>query len=190
MVPSRQHPERCLGLRAALFLRLRDRAELVLEDIIARYSEPSRHYHNMRHIWSVLQFLQSVLGDENVPAVKLAGWLHDVIYDSRAGDNELRSAEYAREVLASLGAPAELREETARLILLTRTHETTADDVHGQALLDADLGIFAANPAIYDDYASAIRQEYSWVADAEYRAGRRKVLGATSWIVRGFTLPI
>src|SRR5262249_32119973 len=80
------------------------------------------------------------------------------------------------EVLASLGIDRPTRDEVARLILLTKTHETTAQDVVGQGLLDADLSILGATEAEYDAYAAAIRREYDWVSDDDYRAGRRAVL--------------
>ncbi len=43
-------------------------------------------------------------------------------------------------------------------------------------MLDADLAIFGANPGEYQKYARSIRQEYIWVSDANYIAGRTKVL--------------
>lgn len=79
-------------------------------------------------------------------------------------------------MLTFLGWPSQVREETARLILLTKTHQTTPDDRVGQALLDADLAILGAEPARYDDYARQIRQEYAWVAEEGYRSGRAQVL--------------
>ena len=38
-------------------------------------------------------------------------------------------------------------------------------------------GFAAAEPARYDAYAAAIRQEFIHVPEADYRAGRAKVLG-------------
>ena len=71
---------------------------------------------------------------------------------------------------------ADLIEETARLILLTKHHATVAGDRVGQLLLDADLAILGAAPEVYDRYAAAIRREYAWVDDAAYRKGRAAVL--------------
>lgn len=50
------------------------------------------------------------------------------------------------------------------------------DDYDSQVLLDADLAILATNPVQYLEYAHAIRQEYSWVAEADYITGRQQVL--------------
>ena len=42
--------------------------------------------------------------------------------------------------------------------------------------MDADLSILGSEQLKYNAYAQAIRQEYSWVSDAEYRIERKRVL--------------
>ncbi len=150
-------------------------ADAVFDDLASRYREPGRQYHTLEHIRHVLTWVNRLSGNPS-DALWLAGWLHDVIYDPHASDNEERSAEYARCVIVQMGLSREIREETARLILLTRTHETSADDREGHILLDADLAILGAEEADYDAYAAAIRREYAWVSEPDYRAGRRHVL--------------
>src|SRR5262245_30143411 len=107
--------------------------DATFDELRRRYSEPGRHYHVLDHVRAMLEALPSA--DLPLPVqagLNLAVFLHDVVYDSRAKDNEERSAEYARELLASLGVDREAREEIARLILLTKRHETTQDDLPGQ----------------------------------------------------------
>jgi predicted metal-dependent HD superfamily phosphohydrolase len=142
-----------------------------LADLAARYSEPSRHYHNLTHLHEVLEVVNNLAGVD-VPAIQLAAWFHDAIYDSRAKDNEERSADLAKGVLIPLGLPAGLVVNVQRLVLLTKTHTAEADDWDGQRLLDADLAILGAEVDRYDDYANAIRREYAWVAEDDYRSGR------------------
>ncbi len=143
---------------------------------IARpYRSPGRHYHNLDHVAAVLRTVHD-LWEAPPPALRLATWFHDVAYETQRADNEERSAELARALLGDLSVAGPIVDETARLILLTRTHQTTDDDRAGQVLLDADLAILGANEAEYARYARAIRQEYAWVADEAYRAGRRRVL--------------
>lgn len=173
LISLRWHWRGCISRIATVHAGI----ETTLADVERRYGEASRHYHTLDHIWHMLQFLQvSVPPVVDRSALDPAVFLHDVIYDSRAKDNEERSAEYAHEVLAELGVSRPIRDEVARLILLTRTHETTEDDQIGQYLLDADLAILGMDEARYDAYAVAIRREYDWVSDADYRIGRRKVL--------------
>lgn len=144
------------------------------DDLAERYTRPGRHYHTLDHIASVLDTVTRLGGTS--PAVHLAAWYHDAVYDSREADNEERSADLARAALPTLGTPREVVEEAARLILLTKTHHAAPEDGGGQRLLDADLAILAADPATYDAYAAAIRREYARVPEADYRAGRRRVL--------------
>jgi predicted metal-dependent HD superfamily phosphohydrolase len=154
---------------------LAGKADEAFAEIARRYGEPGRYYHTLAHVACVLDSV-ALLEPAAPRALEMAAWLHDVIYDSRASDNEERSAELARDILAQLGAPEEERAETSRLILLTKSHITESNDRIGAVLLDADLAILGAAPADYDDYAAAIRREYAWVAEADYRAGRRRVL--------------
>ena len=109
----------------------------------------------------------------NLNAVKLAVWLHDVIYDSRASDNEARSAEYAEQLCEKLSIPE--GRVVACLILKTKTHEA-GDDPDAQVLLDADLAILGASESAYRTYADQIRQEYGWVPEPDFLMGRRQVL--------------
>ena len=120
----------------------------------------------------MLQTLQPL---SNEPALLLAAWFHDAIYDSRAKDNEERSADLAAEMLAEMSV-ADVIAEVRRLILLTKTHDPADSDHAGQLLVDADLAILGTEPAEYQAYATAIREEYAWVPEEAYRAGRRAVL--------------
>jgi predicted metal-dependent HD superfamily phosphohydrolase len=149
-------------------------ADAVFEDLSRRYAEPGRFYHTLEHIQSVLEVVDT-LGPHarNGNAVRLAAWLHDVVYDSRASDNEERSAAYAERLCEQLGLPDGPR--AASLILKTKTHDAGAD-ADAQVLLDADLAILGADEQAYRTYAGQIRQEYAWVPEPAYRAGRRQVL--------------
>jgi predicted metal-dependent HD superfamily phosphohydrolase len=59
---------------------------------------------------------------------------------------------------------------------LTRAHNVAPDDRLGAILISIDLSILGAEPARYDAYAAAIRQEFIHVPDPDYRAGRARVL--------------
>jgi predicted metal-dependent HD superfamily phosphohydrolase len=153
-----------------------ERADAVFADLAARHGGPDRHYHNLDHLAAVLDALEPASGARSPLALRLAAWFHDAVYDSRAADNEERSAALARAALADLNGPESLGDEVARLVLLTRGHATGPEDRDGQVLLDADLAILGAPADEYDRYAAAIRREYAWVAEEAYRAGRGRVL--------------
>jgi predicted metal-dependent HD superfamily phosphohydrolase len=155
----------------------RESCEAVFADLVRRYEEEGRHYHNLRHLAEVLAVVDSFAGEPtDLAAVRLAAWFHDAVYDSRAKDNEEQSAALAETVLNGFGLPPPLVAEVRRLILLTKTHATGAEDRAGHILLDADLAILGADEGRYDEYAAAIRREYAWVDEPAYRAGRGQVL--------------
>ncbi|HSS67317.1 MAG TPA: metal-dependent phosphohydrolase [Nocardioidaceae bacterium] len=145
--------------------------------LIERYSEPHRRYHDIHHLAAVLVAVDE-LSDEAVDAdaVQLAAWFHDAVYDVRAGDNEERSAELAEtELAAAAVAPARIA-EVARLVRLTASHAADADDRDGAVLCDADLAILASPAAEYAAYAAAVRAEYAYVPEPDFRAGRAAIL--------------
>lgn len=149
------------------------------------YTAPERAYHNLNHIAHCLQSIQPQLPLAEDPlAVQLAIWFHDIIYDSRAHDNEARSAAYAGELLVAAALPLPQIAEVQRLILLTQTHQAGPYDRNAHLLLDADLAILGAAAPVYQQYSQAIRQEYHWVDEAAYRQGRGRVL--TQFLERPF----
>jgi predicted metal-dependent HD superfamily phosphohydrolase len=149
-------------------------ADEMFEDIRQHYAEPGRFYHTFDHIGALLETVDGLAAfARNLNAVKLAVWLHDVIYDSLATDNEARSAEYAEQLCEKLSISE--GQVVASLILRTKTHDAD-EDVDAQVLLDADLAILGASESAYRAYADQIRQEYAWVPEADYRMGRRQVL--------------
>ena len=144
--------------------------------LLARYAEPHRRYHDQQHLEEMLSALDLLSPGPPPVAVVLAAYWHDAVYDPHAPDNEARSAELAQSSLAALGVDDGLRLEVRRLVLLTAGHDPLPDDSGGALLCDADLAVLAATPDRYRSYASAVRQEYAHVGDADFRAGRSAVL--------------
>jgi predicted metal-dependent HD superfamily phosphohydrolase len=149
-------------------------ADETFADVCEHYTLPGRFYHTLDHIGAVLEKVDNLASNaRNLSAVKLAAWLHDVIYDSRASDNEERSTAYAEQLCKKLSIPE--GRLVALLILKTKTHDA-GDDPDAQLLIDADLAILGASESVYRAYAEQIRQEYAWVPEPEYRMGRQRVL--------------
>jgi predicted metal-dependent HD superfamily phosphohydrolase len=144
--------------------------------VVAAWSEPHRHYHDLAHLAAVLGIVGELAGRATDPdAVRLAAWYHDVVYDPQRADNEQVSAERARAGLRGLVDEARLA-EVERLVLLTAGHDPASGDANGAVLCDADLAVLASPPEAYATYASAIREEYAHLPDAVFAAGRAAVL--------------
>ncbi len=144
--------------------------------VVDAWGQPHRRYHDLAHLAAVLGLVGALEDAATDPAaVRLAAWYHDVVYDPRRGDNEAVSAERARAGLRGL-VPEEQVEEVARLVLLTAGHAAEPGDANGAVLCDADLAVLAGPPDAYAAYASAVREEYGHLSDAEFTAGRIAVL--------------
>lgn len=142
----------------------------------AAYAEPARAYHNARHIADCLVQLDEARHLAEEPAeIEAALWYHDVVYDARAKDNEVQSARWASADLTSASVPAERVTRIAALILATQhTGEPTSPDA--ELLVDIDLSILGRDEASFAEYDRAIRAEYAWVPEEQYRQGRSAVL--------------
>ena len=84
-------------------------AEAAGRDLIDRYAEPQRRYHDGRHLAEVLAAVDRLAEHaEDLTAVRLAAWFHDAVYEPAAspGANEEASARLAAHVLTRLGQPA------------------------------------------------------------------------------------
>ncbi|MXV20898.1 phosphohydrolase [Deinococcus xianganensis] len=137
------------------------------------YAEPGRAYHTGAHVRALLDALEG--RGVWTPALALAAWGHDLIYDPRAADNEVRSADVFGDWLGTQGASGELQAEVRALILATR--HTVPVHTGAEALfVDADLSVLGADPEAFDAYDRAIRVEYAHVPGGAYRAGRAAVL--------------
>lgn len=154
----------------------------VFGDVKAQYCADGRFYHNLAHIKQVLASAQEVAGlAEDWTAVQLAIWFHDVIYKPGAADNEEASARFALKALGGWGVPEKMLQQIEQLIMVTKLGETavaTTAVAGPDALImqDADLATLGAQPAAYDQYAAAIRQEFAHVPDADYKHGRAHIL--------------
>jgi len=150
-------------------------------ELTAMYNAAGRFYHTRAHVDSLLALLEKhreVFHDAE--AVEAAVWFHDAIYDSRAKDNEAKSAELAAERLAPSVGEQRLSRIRA-MIEATTTHSVpeVSDPRHRADLemfLDMDLSVLAAEPDVFDAYEAAVREEYSWADEGAWRAGRAAVL--------------
>ncbi len=142
------------------------------EDVCEHHEGEDRAYHTMQHIGECLELLDRFWDIAERPwEISYAIFMHDVVHDTLAKDNEERSAEMAAR---SLAAPFQ-RYRIRGLILATR-HADLLLTTDEKLIADLDLGILAAPPARFEEYSQAIRREYAWVDEAIYWKRRAEVL--------------
>ncbi|GAA4893927.1 hypothetical protein GCM10025789_08930 [Tessaracoccus lubricantis] len=145
--------------------------ETIRDDLLARWQQPHRHYHDVRHLAQVLLALGELACTDRV--VILAAWFHDAIYDGAPGRDEEASAALAEDSLAGL-LPDDDVAAVGRLIRMTATHSPT--DEREAILSDADLSVLGQIPGRYHVYVRDVRLDYAHVDDDAWRNGRSQVL--------------
>lgn len=145
-------------------------------ELLGRWQEVHRRYHTVDHLRSVLHALDRIAatGDPVGPAVELAAWFHDAIYDPSRPGNEAASASLARSRLESRSAAPDLVDDVQRLVLVTAGHQPRGVDE--ASLVDADLSVLAGTTDEYATYLAAVRAEYAAVPEERWRVGRSGVL--------------
>ena len=61
-------------------------------------------------------------------------------------------------------------------MILASVHRTAPDEPDTRLFADIDLAILGRPEAIFDEYERQVRQEYAWVPEALFRAGRSAIL--------------
>ena len=151
------------------------------DELLERWTEPHRRYHDTRHLEDVLLALDQLRlldgGGATPVTTLLAAWFHDAVYDGAPGDDERASLRLAVERLEEARLPRRLAAEVGEFVLATTPGEapTQAPDALAR-LLDADLAILGAGEKRYRAYTAAVRAEYAHVAEADFRAGRTRIL--------------
>lgn len=146
--------------------------------LLERWAEPHRRYHDLSHLRGVLDAVEDLAEDADDPdAVRLAAWYHDAVYAGQADDEE-NSALLAESDLTALGAAPAFVAEVARLVRLTVEHDPAPQDRNGQVLSDADLAVLGLPSQDYRRNTANVRAEYGHVADADFRAGRVRIIEA------------
>jgi len=161
------------------------------EQLVRRWGEPQRRYHTLRHLDAVLRAVDALAGPEagDADVVRLAAWFHDAVYAPDRSGNEERSARLAERVLAELGLAPGVVAETVRLVRLTVDHDPAPGDAAGELLCDADLAVLGGPPQAYAAYAAAVREEYAFVPEPDFRTGRAAVLRQLLALPRLFRTP-
>ena len=143
----------------------------LLNRLIERYHEPHRYYHTLRHIERGLEVYSSLFSTPLTRTQLFAWAYHDAVYDTKASDNEERSAGVFLKDAPALGFTMDEADETVAYILATDPSKQPISVIN-----DIDLAELGASPEIFDQNTDNIRLEYDWVEPEVWRKGRTAVL--------------
>ena len=140
-------------------------------DLLERYSESGRRYHTIEHIDHCLGQFDEVHTDCRQPdAVELAIWFHDAIYNFPAYQNEKLSAAFFMERSEQL-LDTSFRQDVFDLVIATE-HTSPPVDHDQRILVDVDLSSFGLPWDRFAADGKNIRQELSYLSDADFYAGQ------------------
>jgi len=153
----------------------------IFEKICNMYSKPERAYHNLFHIADCLDELENAREKVFFPReLELAVWLHDIVYETRAKDNEEKSADFAQELMMELIPEKNFDllffSALVRRCIFATKHNYYEEIPEARFCADIDLSIFSQSHEYFDRYCREIRQEYSQAKEEAYRAKRREIL--------------
>jgi pantetheine-phosphate adenylyltransferase len=144
------------------------------------YGSPARAYHNLDHVVHGLSEIAVWAANtgasvESTELLKKAFWFHDAVYGAKS--SEVSNEEASAQLWLSSGLDAANAESVAALIRPTdHAQRRQIDHSLAAVLIGADLAILGQSAEVYAAYAQSVRQEYGWMPEAEYRAGRKAVL--------------
>lgn len=163
------------------------RADSLRQLILACYTRPGRHYHNMAHVAHCLHELQALLAEPTSAAqlgepreLAVALLFHDAVYDPVAEDSEERSANLCSEAVPLFFPGLDLPLVT-RLIRLTSLHGRLPGRLtlseQDRLFLDVDMAVLGAPADAYAAYSEGVKHEYEpLLGPARYNLGRRGFL--------------
>lgn len=163
------------------------RADSLRQLILACYTRPGRHYHNMAHVAHCLHELQALLGAPATAAklgepreLAVALLFHDSVYDPLAEDSEEQSANLCSDA-APLFFPGLDLPLVTRLIRLTSLHGRLPGRLslseQDRLFLDVDMSVLGASADVYAAYSEGVKHEYEpLLGPVRWNLGRRGFL--------------
>jgi predicted metal-dependent HD superfamily phosphohydrolase len=127
-----------------------------IDQVLALYDEPHRHYHNRIHLREMLDIAQD-MGCVLLPAQALALIFHDAVYVPGAarGVNEAMSAQLLR--VYGGGVPDAMLELAYRIVIDTADHLPRTEE--SRLVLDLDLMRLAVGAEDFERYSREVFAE-------------------------------
>jgi pantetheine-phosphate adenylyltransferase len=150
-------------------------------DLINRWNEPHRFYHNIDHLnYLIYQFeiLRDIddISTEEMHRLVVAAFFHDVIYDPKENDNEEQSARYFLDKCRENGTVKdEFMKEISKIILDTKYRKQPTGRL-SLRFWETDNDILQSSFHELIEFEHKIFLEYQWVDYRKYRKGRIEFL--------------
>ena len=149
----------------------------IWDNLIRRYTEKHRHYHNKKHLVFCLQQLDLVAPlVESTDTIEMAIWFHDVVYEPMAKDNEQRSAALFK-LMTKEHVSSAFIDTVSRIIVATK-HNDAPTQEHAAYMLDIDLSSIGLPWRYFLQDCKDLRAETSGISDSRYYSGKIEFFNA------------
>ncbi len=146
------------------------------KELRSSYRQPSRHYHNLKHIEALLGHLEDCHLVTDSKVVALAIWFHDIIYNPFSSTNEEDSANILANFAKATTLSGEQQKAAVAYVRATAKHTPLTETLDERLFLDFDLSILGSPPSTYQSYCKNIRAEYHQVPDKIFYSKRKELL--------------
>lgn len=117
-------------------------------EVEKNYSKPNRLYHNLTHLDSLTKELNPFKDRfTSWDTIVFAIAYHDIVYNTLKSNNEGKSADLAIKRLVTLSFPEKLITRCKQLILATKKHEVSDEEIN--LFTDADLSMLGSDSETY-----------------------------------------
>jgi pantetheine-phosphate adenylyltransferase len=153
-------------------------SEEIYDDIINRWNEPHRFYHNINHLNYILNELENKLSltDEEKNTIIIVSFFHDVIYNPKRKDNEERSVEYFIEKCIECNIKSETFIDNISRIIMDTKYRVEPTEKVSKLFWKIDNSVLRFPISKLIEVEHNIFLEYQWVSYVNYKKGRVEFL--------------
>jgi pantetheine-phosphate adenylyltransferase len=147
-----------------------------MQDILSRWKEPHRYYHNESHLQFLLGEIEGLAHEGRISTAQkeillMIAFFHDAVYDATAPDNEEKSAELFKHVTGENDNTSTI----VQAILDTKTHQPASDI----SRIFSELDMAVVTRSDFKEllaWEKGIAKEYQFVDYSLYKTGRIALL--------------
>ena len=157
----------------------RGAASGLYEGLLARYTEPHRHYHTVRHLEECFAERRPC-GADAVGRPRSSSRCGFTTRSTTPRGTTTSSAAPIGHSRSRRGPGSTGRRRARRGVIMATRHDAIPADADAAVLVDVDLSILGAPPRRFDEYEREVREEYARVPEVIFRRERRKSCAACS----------
>ena len=158
----------------------------VYKDLIKRWNEEHRFYHNINHLEHMLSEIEKLFSDkkidnnERIILITIA-FFHDAIYDPKSNTNEEDSVEYFIDCMRKKHNTNNLNDyepfiKQVKLAILDTKRKDSPTDKLSKIIWSIDNSIFGYDMSTLIEYEHEIYKEYQFADYREYQKKRIEFL--------------